>query len=380
MVPMATAMAVGPVKAVKAHFAVGVTPNFHGRHSVYTHPRSRARAAPRAHPLTPMQDGHMSSSQTATLVGGVPTPVLDRLGELGFGSPVAEEALAGGMVSRTRRLITSSGATVVLKTGTVPPGHYRSETWGLDAMRGVPGWVVPDVFLMRENCLLLSDLGPQRPWQEIHGYSDAYWESLGRGLAHLHGRIGSRFGFQKDTYWGMLRFDNGWEVDGWEFYAERRYRWFLRRKHLRTALSTTELDQLERISLRLRELIPPQPPCLCHGDLWGGNRAITSDGRAAVIDPFIHYGWAEADLYNCRMWGGFAPRFFDAYLESHPLEPGWQQRSEVYYLLHLLAMVELGHSWCLPWTRTLLKRFGQAPEPKRRRSPHRRRRRAATAR
>jgi fructosamine-3-kinase len=168
----------------------------------------------------------------------------------------------------------------------------------------------------------------------------------------------SRFGFRHDTYWGLLRLDNRWESDGWEFYAERRYRWFLRRRNLHAALSSSERRQLERIASRLRELVPPQPPCLCHGDLWGGNRAITRDGRAAVIDPFIHYGWAEADLYNCRMWGGFAPRFFDAYRESHPLEPGWERRSEVYYILHLLAMVELGYPTWLPWLRTLLKRFG----------------------
>ncbi len=110
---------------------------------------------------------------------------------------------------------------------------------------------------------------------------------------------------------------------------------------------------------RLRALIPPQPPCLNHGDSWAGNRARAPDGRPALIDPFIHYGWAEMDLHNCLMYGGFPPRFFDAYSESHPLEPGWRERIPVLFIPHLLALVDyqIELAEVMPWLARLLNRF-----------------------
>ena len=88
------------------------------------------------------------------------------------------------------------------------------------------------------------------------------------------------------------------------------------------------------------------------------NRLRASDGVPAVLDPFIHYGWAERDLYNCLMFGGFPERFCDAYLESHPLESGWRERSQVFYILHLLSGLEHGQGWGQTWLAALLARFG----------------------
>ncbi len=100
-------------------------------------------------------------------------------------------------------------------------------------------------------------------------------------------------------------------------------------------------------------------PVLLHGDLWYGNLLVDAEGGPAVIDPSVHYGWAEADLHNAQMFGGFDRRFWDAYRECHHLEPGWQQRLELFYLPHLLGMIEhrCDLSEIVPWTRTLLQRF-----------------------
>ncbi len=285
--------------------------------------------------------------------------VAERLAHLGLGTVERADPLEGGIISRTFRLRTSCGDSVVLKTRQdAPELMYRSEAMGLDALRIPTGIAVPLVLFVRRDCLVLEDLGEQPDCDSMpRGVGDAYWETFGRGMAHLHGRLVSRFGFAHDTHWGMQRMDNRWQEDGYRFYAEQRYLWQLRQPGCARHLDSGDRRMVERIAARLRVIVPPQPPCLNHGDLWAGNRAVTRDLRPAMIDPFVHYGWAEADLHNCRIYGGFPPRFFDAYLESHPLEPGWRERSEVFDILHLMGMVEHGWLDVMPWLRRLLLRF-----------------------
>jgi fructosamine-3-kinase len=288
----------------------------------------------------------------------LPATVPARLVELGWGAPVAEETLHGGTISRARRIRTSGGRTAVLKTHRQPPpGFYRSEAVGLDALRGVRGLAIPEVLLQRHDCLLLEDLGAQEAWNRTDHLDAAHWEALGRGLAHLHGRTVSRFGFAQDTYWGPRLMDQRWQADGYRFYAEQRYLWLLARPGCSSRLSPTERRQVERIAGRLPELVPPQPPSLSHGDFWGGNRAVSADRRPGMIDPSAHYGWAEAELAHCLLWGGFAPRFYEAYAESRALAPGWRERNGALQIIILLAMVEEGAEWCLGWLRPRLARF-----------------------
>jgi fructosamine-3-kinase len=91
----------------------------------------------------------------------------------------------------------------------------------------------------------------------------------------------------------------------------------------------------------LCELVPEQPASLLHGDLWSGN-AITDDrGSPAIIDPAAYYGWAEADLAMTALFGGFADRFYSAYMETRPLSSGWRERFGLYNLYHLLNHLNL---------------------------------------
>jgi fructosamine-3-kinase len=288
----------------------------------------------------------------------LPAAAVARLRELGWGEPIVAETLHGGTISCARRIRTSGGRSAVLKTHRQPsPGFFRSEAVGLAALRGVPGLAIPEVLLQRHDCLLLEDLGAQEAWNRTDHLGADYWEALGRVLAHLHGRTVSRFGFAQDTYWGPRLMDQRWQADDCRFYAEQRYLWLLARPGCGSRLSAAERRQVERIVARLPELIPPQPPSLSHGDFWGGNRAVTGDGRPAMIDPAVHYGWAEAELAHCLLWGGFAPRFYDAYAESHALAPGWRERNGALQVIILLAMVEEGALWCLGWLRPRLDRF-----------------------
>ncbi len=273
---------------------------------------------------------------------------------------VGEQLLIDGCISVTRRLTARSGRTVVLKECAVaPPDLYRFEAEALALL--APSLRVPAVLGVGLTWLLLEDLGPQVSCNALPlPADDRAWEDYGRAYARLHGRLSSRHGWQHDTYWGLMRMDQRWNPDGYEFYAEQRFAWFLRRPRTARWLTADDRRGLMRVAANLRTLIPAQPACLNHGDLWSGNRMRAPEGGLAAIDPFIHYGWAECDLHNCLQFGGFPERFFSAYTESHPLEPGWRDRVQVFYLLHLLGMLDqdIETREALPWLRRLVVRFG----------------------
>jgi fructosamine-3-kinase len=82
-------------------------------------------------------------------------------------------------------------------------------------------------------------------------------------------------------------------------------------------------------------------PSLLHGDLWGGNRGMLADGMAVAFDPAVYYGDREADVAMTRLFGGFGPRFYAAYEEAWPLDPGADLRRDLYNLYHVLNHLNL---------------------------------------
>jgi fructosamine-3-kinase len=78
-----------------------------------------------------------------------------------------------------------------------------------------------------------------------------------------------------------------------------------------------------------------------HGDLWRGNLLVDERGLPCVIDPAVYYGHREAELAFTQLFGGFDNRFFDAYVEAYPLQPGFDKRLNVYNLYPLLVHANL---------------------------------------
>ncbi len=287
----------------------------------------------------------------------IPCDDLDRaLQNIGFGRPVQASQLTGGMVSRVQRVTNQLGQTLIVKELPQGPAHlYALEAVGLDSLAGIPGWRVPQVRYVSSRHLVLEDLGPQEAWHVLpapHGHP--FWDELGRGLAHLHGRLSNRFGWEGPSYWGLLPMDNCWDADGHRFYANR-FRAMARLPRVLERVPTSDLDRVHRVADRITDFFPRQPPSLVHGDLWAGNRGITADRTPAIYDPFIHYGWPEWDLHGAVLFGGFSDRWIDAYRECHELETGWRARSELLGVMHLLAMVELADAtWAIPWAARIL--------------------------
>ncbi len=65
-----------------------------------------------------------------------------------------------------------------------------------------------------------------------------------------------------------------------------------------------------------------------HGDLWSGNIAATREGKAVVFDPACYYGHSEAE-FGMSWCAGFTDRFWGAYREVVPEDPGFKERWEL---------------------------------------------------
>lgn len=273
------------------------------------------------------------------------------LNEHSFGQVDSQQSVPGGCINQGAILKTNRGRSVFIKQNQHTPGDmFRREAEGLRALRTDKGPRIPEAYAHGRDFLLLEDLSPAPAAKD-------YWEKLGNQLAHVHRQTSPKFGFDHDNYIGSTPQPNSRHTDGYAFFAENRLRFQARLAVERGYLNTDDLEQLESIVAQLKHLIPQQPASLLHGDLWSGNAITDSEGEPALIDPAVHYGWAEAELGMTALFGGFPDRFYLAYLEVHPLQPGWRERFPIYNLYHLLNHLNLFGSGYLGPVRAILRRF-----------------------
>ena len=208
-----------------------------------------------------------------------------------------------------------------------------AEAHGLGLLSDTETVGVPRVLAVDSDYLLLE-------WIPSQGSFDA--ELLGRHLARMHDSTRALFGLERDNFIGANPQTNQ-EEDNWvTFFAQHRLeaqahiavregRWNSRRSR-----------GLNHLIKRLGDILPSTPPSsLCHGDLWSGNVMSSTGGRPFLIDPAVYFGDRETDIAFSKLFGGFPARFYDAYRESWPLEPGWKERFEIYNLYHLMNHLNL---------------------------------------
>jgi protein-ribulosamine 3-kinase len=244
--------------------------------------------------------------------------------------------LGGGCINDARLLTTTGGPPIFLKQNhSLPPDTFPREADGLRELAKIFGAPrVPLVFLEDAGFLLLEYLEPE-PAHPLR------WEIFGAELATLHLATAPQYGFHADNYLGATPQPNPWTENGHQFFIRQRLRYQAQLARRNGLLSAETERQIERLGLRLTELIPPQPPSLLHGDLWSGNIHTGPGGKACLIDPAAHYGWAETDLAMANLFGSLPPGFYAAYEAIRPLEPGYRQRFDIYNLYHLLNHLNL---------------------------------------
>lgn len=247
--------------------------------------------------------------------------------------------ISGGDISRAFVAELSDGRELFVKTH--PKGHamFEVEAAGLAWLAEASALRTPDVLGVGDvegpAWLALSFVAEGPP-------SISHDEALGRGLAGLHRCGVDDYGWMRGNFIGSLPQDNDPAPDWPTFYGQRRLHPLARSARDRGLLGQQTSARIDELVGQLPSLCgPPEPPARLHGDLWGGNALVASDGAPVLIDPAVYAGHREVDLAMMRLFGGFSSRVFAAYEEAAPLHPGAEERIPLYQLYPLLVHVLL---------------------------------------
>ncbi|RYF70808.1 MAG: ketosamine-3-kinase [Cytophagaceae bacterium] len=191
----------------------------------------------------------------------------------------------------------------------------------------------------------------------LPGASATYWTKLGHQLAELHAHTQPQFGLDHDNFIGTLSQCNALTASGHDFFFDHRLLPQAGQALYNGLLTKAHYDALFRLRERLPDLLPTDRPALLHGDLWTGNVLITESSEPALVDPAVYYGLREAELAFTHLFGGFDARFYEAYTELFPLEPGFAERIPIYNLYPLLVHVNLFGSGYVSGVERVLNRF-----------------------
>ena len=199
--------------------------------------------------------------------------------------------------------------------------------------------------------LLMEYIEPKKP-------SKKDFELLGHQLAALHKLSESNtFGLGTENFIGSLQQSNTTHSDWASFYVQERLLPQLKLVGDGNCLQLSETPSEEQLFKTCQSLFPKVRPSLLHGDLWGGNYLISSEGIPHLIDPAIYYGHREVDIAMTHLFGGFDKTFYDSYQEHFMPIGGEKERNDIYQLYFLLAHLNLfGHSYKSRVV-TILKRY-----------------------
>jgi fructosamine-3-kinase len=246
--------------------------------------------------------------------------------------------VAGGSVNESFRWESAGGPLFVKIAPALQLPMFEAEAAGLEELRAAEAVRVPRVLAYgaaAEHAYLALE------WLELGGSARSAAAAFGTQLARQHRRTARAFGWHRDNTIGSTPQMNAWADDWMVFFRERR---------LRYQLELARSDSGRRLQQRGAELLERMPAffahhrpsaSLLHGDLWGGNWGVDSEGSAVMFDPAVYYGDREADIAMTRLFGGFGAGFYAAYHREWPLPPEAETRVTLYNLYHVLNHLNL---------------------------------------
>ncbi|MCR4908682.1 MAG: fructosamine kinase family protein [Lachnospiraceae bacterium] len=283
-----------------------------------------------------------------------------------YGEGVHPERLAnvsGGDINEAHALTLSNGRKLFMKSNRKDNlAFFTAETAGLHALADTETLPTPGVLAVGTDeekggraFLLLEYVERGAP-------SRGAWTEFARGLNAMH-RVdtsslvpGGSFGLAFDNFIGAGNQQNT-PAETWiDFFRESRLepKFRLAEPYFgpeERKLAIRLLDRLDTV------LLEPEKPSLLHGDLWGGNVMPGGDGRLWLIDPAVYVGHREADLAMTELFGGFSREFYEALKEDWPLQPGYEDRRDIYNLYHLLNHLNLFGSGYLSGVLRILRTY-----------------------
>ena len=268
-----------------------------------------------------------------------------------YGNSVAiaeTDRLSGGDINKAYGLTLNTGAHIFMKANSkANADFFTAEAAGLSAIEATGVIKTPEILCtgtddgedVGYSFLLLKFIKSAKPRTD-------YWETFARDLAALHKadtkifELSGKFGFFQNNFIGA-RAQNNTPSDSWiSFFRDNRLAHQF--KDADSYFTAEDRSKITKLLDHLEDfLIEPNQPSLLHGDLWSGNVMCGPEGKAMLIDPAAYIGHAEADLAMTELFGGFPEKFYDAYREANPLEPGYENRRDLYNLYQLLNHLNL---------------------------------------
>lgn len=263
-----------------------------------------------------------------------------------FGNSVAiteTDRLSGGDINKAYGLTLNTGDKIFMKANAKSnAAFFTAEAAGLSAIASTKAISTPKIICtgtddgedVGYSFLLLEFI-------KSSGKISTYWETFAQELAAMHkADVGKEFGFSQDNFIGARPQQNTPAISWISFFRDQRLA-----PQFEAADSYFSPSDREKITKLLdnmdRFLIEPEQLSLLHGDLWSGNVMCGSDGKAMLIDPACYVGHREADLAMTELFGGFPQSFYDTYKEAFPLQPGYEERRDLYNLYQLLNHLNL---------------------------------------
>jgi len=249
------------------------------------------------------------------------------------------EPIYGGDINQSYKVLTNAEDFFVkINDAHIFPGMFEKEADGLTRLASTGSIRLPQVITIGRSgdfqFLVLEYIEQSPP-------SKDFWENFGHGVADLHRHTQRHYGLAYDNYIGSLIQINT-EDESWvNFFIRNRLRVQLNRAINKNLVDFECIEGFEKLFDQLHDLLPVEFPHFLHGDLWSGNFLTGPQGEPVLIDPAIYYGHREMDLAMTMLFGGFDDRFYQAYHESYPLLPGWEERIPIYQLYPLLVHLNL---------------------------------------
>lgn len=234
---------------------------------------------------------------------------------------------------------TKSGKLYFLKTGK-ESRSFLCEAHGLNEIAKTGIVITPEVTAYSESYILTEYITERNP-------SESFFYTFGKQLAQLHKVHSVCFGFYEDNFIGdnpQLNLPTETEKTDWcTFYFNKRLLYQYKLAENNGFISLSMKNEFLKLESKIEDVLKgsEELPCLLHGDLWSGNYLCNGQGLPVLIDPAVYYGHREADLAMTKLFGGFAPSFYQSYMDEYPLKEGWEYRENIYKLYHVLNHLNL---------------------------------------
>ncbi len=264
------------------------------------------------------------------------------------------DSVSGGSINSAYKLrFGDSCYFLKVNSSSTFPNMFLAEMEGLRRIMQSNTIAVPEVIACgqsnQEQYLLLE-------WIEKSASSTEFEYEFGRKLAALHRLSNSKFGLDHSNYIASLSQSNVLNESWTDFFVSERLAPQLKLAVDNDLINCGMTKDLERLFTRLDNLYPTEKPSLVHGDLWIGN-FITGVAKPYLIDPAIAFAHREVDIAMTMLFGGFSTSFYQTYIESFPLQKGWQQRVDLWNLYPLMVHLNLFGAGYLPQIQSNLKKF-----------------------